>query len=121
MNQSLVLALFAFVVVGISFVRLLREREFFRLTAMKRAWGRVRGLSIYFVANVALPLVAGIVFLAQGITAFSSVPETGTSRELQLMQLTDLARISAQVALVDSGANDVPGTEYWHWGEFSQL
>jgi hypothetical protein len=74
MNHSLLLGLFAFIVVGISLVRLLGEDEFFRLTAMKRAWGRARGLAMYFLANVVLPLLVGVVFLAQGIVGF--VPHT---------------------------------------------
>jgi len=65
MNSYLVMGLFAFHVVAVSLVRYLREDEFFRLTAMKRLWGRSRGLIFHFLANVALPMVLGIVFITQ--------------------------------------------------------
>ena len=65
MNSYLVMGLFALYVVAVSLVRYLREDEFFRLTAMKRLWGRSRGLIFHFLANVALPMVLGIVFITQ--------------------------------------------------------
>ena len=120
MNQSLVLALFAFLVVVISFLRLLGAGEFFRLTALKRAWGRVRGLCIFFLANVAFPLVVGIVFLAQGVTTVHPGAADRSPGESGLMQFADLARVSAQEALGGREGKNL-GPEYWHWGEFSQL
>lgn len=65
MKSYLVMGLFALYVVVVSLVRYLREDEFFRLTAMKRLWGRSRGLVYHFLANVALPMVLGVVFLSQ--------------------------------------------------------
>jgi hypothetical protein len=67
MNSCLVMGLFALYVVAVSLGRYLREEEFFRLTAMKRLWGRSRGLVMYFVSHVALPMVLGIVFIAQAV------------------------------------------------------
>jgi hypothetical protein len=69
MRSYLVMGFFALFVMIVSLVRCVGDREFFRLTAMKRIWGRKRGLTMYFLANVALPLVIGIVFLGQGIVA----------------------------------------------------
>lgn len=69
MNSSLTFGLFALYVVVVSLVRCLAGEEFHRLTAMKRLWGRRRGLLIHFLSNVALPTVLGIVFLTQGIVA----------------------------------------------------
>ena len=67
MKSYLVLGLFSLHVVVVSLVRYLRDEEFFRLTAMKRLWGRPRGLVIHFLANFALPMVLGIVFITQAV------------------------------------------------------
>lgn len=61
---------FALMIVAVSLVRLLSDNEFFRLTAMKRAWGRTRGLAMHFLGNVVLPMVAGIIFVTYGIVGF---------------------------------------------------
>lgn len=70
MNPQLVMGLFALYVVIISLLRLMAEQEFPRVTAMKRLWGRSRGLLLHFTTNVALPLVFGIVFLGRGVAGF---------------------------------------------------
>lgn len=70
MNTYLVMGLFALYVVTVSLLRLMAEREFPRVTAMKRLWGRSRGLVLHFTTNVALPLVFGIVFLGRGVAGF---------------------------------------------------
>jgi len=121
MNQSLMLAVFAFVVAVVSLLRLLNGHELFRLTDLKRIWGRGRGLAIYFVANIALPVVVGIVFLAQGVIGFVPLTERDVRSELQLMVLADLARDAAQREF-DRGLDfEAISAKYWHWGEFSQL
>lgn len=121
MNQSLVLAVFAFVVAIVSLLRLLQGQELFRLAALKRIWGRGRGLAIYFVANIALPVVTGIVFLAQGVIGFVPLTERDGPSELQLMVLADQVRSSAQQEF-DRGLDfETISARYWHWGEFSQL
>ena len=66
-NRHLAMGVFAFYIVGVSLWRGMAEQEFFRLTAMKKIWGRKRGLFFHFLSNVALPLVAGIVFFSQGV------------------------------------------------------
>lgn len=66
-NRYLAMGIFAFYIVGVSLWRIMAEQEFFRLTAMKKIWGRRRGLSFHFLSNVALPLVVGIVFFSQGV------------------------------------------------------
>ncbi len=66
-NRHLAMGVFAFYIVGVSLWRVMAEQEFFRLTAMKKIWGRKRGLFFHFLSNVALPLVAGIVFFSQGV------------------------------------------------------
>jgi hypothetical protein len=70
MNSYLVMGLFALYVVIVSLLRLMAEREFPRVTAMKRVWGRSRGLLLHFTTNVALPLVFGIIFLGRGVAGF---------------------------------------------------
>jgi hypothetical protein len=71
------MGLFALYVVIVSLVRLMASREFPRLTAMKKAWGRGRGVLLHFISNVALPLVLGIVFMSRGIVGIGSVQTPG--------------------------------------------
>jgi len=73
MKSYLVMGLFALYVVAVSLGRYLRDEEFFRLTAMKRLWGRSRGLAVYFVSHVALPMVLGIIFISQGVVGDRAV------------------------------------------------
>ena len=63
-----VMSLFAFVIASVSLWRIMADQEFYRLTMMKRVFGRRRGLAIHFIVTVAIPLVLGIVFLTSGIT-----------------------------------------------------
>lgn len=72
MNPHLAMGIFALYVVIVSLVRLMASREFPRLTAMKKAWGRSRGVLLHFLTNVALPLVVGIVFMSRGIVGIGS-------------------------------------------------
>lgn len=72
MNPHFAMGIFALYVVVVSLARLLASREFPRLTAMKKAWGRSRGMLLHFLSNVALPLVLGIVFMSRGIVGIGS-------------------------------------------------
>ena len=73
MKSYIVMGIFAFAVAIISLLRIMSYREFHRLTAMKRAWGRRNGLALYFVSSVVLPLVCGVVFLSGGISGIKLV------------------------------------------------
>jgi len=66
-DMDLVKAVFALYVVVISLLRLVADNEYFRLTAMKKIWGRSRGLLIHFLSNVILPMLFAIYFLCRGI------------------------------------------------------
>ncbi len=68
MDLDLVKALFALFVVTVSLVRLMADNEYFRLTAMKKVWGRSRGLLIHFISNVIMPMLFALYFLCRGIT-----------------------------------------------------
>jgi hypothetical protein len=68
MDVDLVKSLFAVYVVVVSLLRLMSDHEFFRLTAMKKVWGRSQGLMIHFVVNVILPLLMAIFYLCRSIT-----------------------------------------------------
>lgn len=70
MNDFMVMGIFAFLVVGISLGRLLAEKEFFRVAALKRVWGRSRGLALFFLLYIGVPLVVGIVFFSKGISHY---------------------------------------------------
>jgi hypothetical protein len=72
MNLHLAMGIFALYVVIVSLVRLMASREFSRLTAMKKAWGRSRGVLLHFISNVAVPLVLGIVFMSRGIVGLDT-------------------------------------------------
>lgn len=69
MELDIVKALFGFYIVVVSLVRLMAENEYFRLTLMKKIWGRSRGLAIHFLSNVAMPMLFAIYFFCRGITA----------------------------------------------------
>ncbi|BCR04749.1 hypothetical protein DESUT3_18180 [Desulfuromonas versatilis] len=73
--SQIVMGVFALYVVVVSLLRIMAEREHSRLTAMKRIWGRSVGLVMHFVANVALPMVCGVVFLSSGIAGFGGNDE----------------------------------------------
>ena len=68
MEEYLVKALFALYVVAVSLLRLMADHEYFRLTAMKKVWGRSRGLLIHFISNVVMPMLFALYFLCRGIT-----------------------------------------------------
>jgi len=95
MNRFLILGLFALLIVIISLVRLLAEREFFRLTTMKKIWGRKPGLAMHFLASVGLPLVLGIIFLTQGVNGFTP---RGTQESYLHGRSLDLQAISEDYA-----------------------
>jgi hypothetical protein len=69
MELYIVKALFAFYVVAISLIRLMADQEYFRLTLMKKIWGRSRGLMFHFLSNVIMPMLFAIYFFCRGITA----------------------------------------------------
>lgn len=72
MNPHIAMGIFALYVVLVSLSRLMGSREFPRLTSMKKVWGRSRGIALHFLANVALPLVLGIVFMSRGIVGIGA-------------------------------------------------
>ena len=73
-NSHLVMGIFALYVVIVSLLRIMADKEFFRLSAMKKVWGRSRGLAMHFISNVGVPLVCGIMFLSSGIAGFGVDP-----------------------------------------------
>lgn len=121
MSHSMVLAAFAFLVVGVSLARLLRDKEFYRLTGMKRKWGRLRGLTLHFVLNIAMPLVAGIVFLAQGVASFSPHSNRTPGEDLAYLNLLDLARQAAYSQQLRHSDYPFMVANNWQLEEITQL
>jgi len=74
MNTYMAMGLFAFFVAVISLLRLTAEHDVFRVRLMKRSFGRKLGLSLYFITNVATPIVVGLLFFCGGISADETVP-----------------------------------------------
>ena len=72
MDIDLIKAIFAVYVVGVSLLRLLDENEYFRLTAMKKIWGRSRGLTLHFLTNVIVPMLFAIVFFCRGVLSMAT-------------------------------------------------
>jgi hypothetical protein len=72
MDIDLVKAIFATYVVGVSLIRLLDENEYFRLTAMKKVWGRSRGLMLHFLGQVVVPMLFALVFFCRGIMSMAT-------------------------------------------------
>ena len=71
MDSNLVMAIFAVYIVCVSLLRLLSDREYFRLTDMKKIWGRSRGLFLHFLTNVILPLLFALIYFCRGILSFA--------------------------------------------------
>ncbi len=72
MSVDLVKAIFALYVVGVSLIRLLDENEYFRLTAMKKIYGRSQGLALHFLSSVVLPMLFALVFFCRGILSLAT-------------------------------------------------
>ena len=72
MDVNIVKAIFATYVVGVSLIRLLDDNEYFRLTAMKKIWGRSRGLLLHFLTNVAIPILFALVYFCRGFITMAA-------------------------------------------------
>ena len=72
MDANLVKALFAVYVVAVSLYRMLDDNEFYRLTAMKRVWGRTHGLVLHFATNVLIPMLFALVSFSRGIFSMAA-------------------------------------------------
>jgi hypothetical protein len=68
MTQDIMMGLFGFLIAIVSLYRIMSDQEFYRLTMMKKNFGRKNGLVCHFVVSVALPILLGIVFLTGGVT-----------------------------------------------------
>ncbi len=68
MKSYIAMGIFAFFVALISLLRIMSANEFYRLSSMKKMWGRSKGLALHFLSNVAMPMIFGIVFLSGGIS-----------------------------------------------------
>ena len=83
MDKNLIFGLFALYVVAISLYGILSGSRDSSLALVRKAWGRARGLCLYFCVHVALPLLFGIVFIGWGAVNFSAAkpdsPENGIS------------------------------------------
>jgi len=120
MNLHLAMGIFALYVFAVSLLRLLSCREIPRLTAMKRAWGRNRGLLAHFLSSVALPLVLGIVFMSRGIVGVgtqSPVAGRDISWQAAICALTAPANVPTDSCPAADGADDsiaVPADRFPH-------
>ena len=72
MDVDLVKGIFAIYVVGVSLLRLLDENEYFRLTAMKKIWGRSHGLMLHFLTNVIIPMLFALVYFCRGFLSMAT-------------------------------------------------
>jgi len=68
MEHHVALGVFAIYAMLVTLVRLLFYIELPRVRTLKRVWGRTRGVTIYFITDVVLPLALGIMFLARGFS-----------------------------------------------------
>jgi len=68
MDHYVALGVFAMYAMSVTLFRLLFYIELPRVRTLKRVWGRTRGVAIYFVTDVLLPLALGIMFLARGLS-----------------------------------------------------
>ena len=72
MNAHIVFGLFALYVAVISLCLVLAGRQDAVLALLRCFWGRTRGYSLYFVANVALPLLICILCLGWGVRHYDA-------------------------------------------------
>ncbi len=85
MNEHIVLGLFALYVAATSLYLVLVGRQDAVLSLLRRIWGRTRGHSLYFVANVALPLLVCVLCLGWGARNYDSDSALdGLEKPLQL-------------------------------------
>ena len=68
MEHHVALGVFAIYAMLVTLFRLLFYVELPRVRTLKRVWGRSRGIMIYFITDVVLPLTLGIMFLARGLS-----------------------------------------------------
>ena len=68
MEHHVALGVFAIYAMSVTLFRLLFYIELPRVRTLKQVWGRTRGIMIYFVTDVLLPLALGIMFLARGLS-----------------------------------------------------
>lgn len=73
MTPDLAKAWFAVYIVGVSLIHLLDDNEHFRLTAMKKIWGRSRGLLFHFLTNVVAPILFALIYFCRGILSLSVI------------------------------------------------
>ena len=66
MNAHMVFGFFALYVAAISLYQVLVGRQDALLLLLRRFWGRTRGHSLYFVVNVALPMMICVLCLGWG-------------------------------------------------------
>ncbi|MCW8858123.1 MAG: hypothetical protein OQK50_02535 [Deltaproteobacteria bacterium] len=72
MDVDLMKAWFALYVVGVSLISLLDDNETFHLTAMKKIWGRSRGLLLHFLTNVAIPMLFALFYFCRGVVSLAT-------------------------------------------------
>lgn len=65
--SKITLGFFALFAAVVGLCRGLSDNEFYRLTRLKKAWGRTQGITFFFLSDVALPLVMGLAYMSSGI------------------------------------------------------
>jgi hypothetical protein len=84
MNAHIVFGFFALYVAAISLYLVLAGRQEAVLALLRRFWGRTRGYSLYFVANVALPLLICVLCLGWGVRHYDAKIANSFTRPLHL-------------------------------------
>ena len=72
MNAYITFGLFALYVASISLVLVLVGSQDAVLALLRRFWGRTRGYSLYFIANVAIPILICILCLGWGVRQYDA-------------------------------------------------
>jgi hypothetical protein len=72
MNSHIILGLFALYAAAISLYLVLSGRQDDVLALLRRFWGRTLGHSLYFLANVALPLLVCVLCLGWGVRQYDT-------------------------------------------------
>jgi hypothetical protein len=77
MNAPIVFGLFALYVAAISLFQVLAGRHDPVLSLLRRCWGRSRGHCLFFLVNVALPIMLCVLCLAWGARHYDAALASG--------------------------------------------